>query len=263
MKVRVLALCAGLVLGGCGPALDTGPMPKLLPVAWSDGETAVFNATRNDSVLYTTTIVTTLDEESGTQPGAVEPVPTVTFTIVTQTTPEGEFVFDSAEVVCRRDSLLPLRSTRQLETSVAEFHVTAAYSPGRVAIRKETIDGATEDVLAVPRRTYALDAVQALLRTVPLDPGVTFRTTLCIPIEFRTFPAKVQVLGTKLVPTGIGDVMCREIALVSPGRELRYWFELAEPHRYVGMQDPVSGTQSVIVSYSVPSDSVVPRESLP
>jgi hypothetical protein len=262
MKARALALLAWLMVAGCGPALDTGPMPRLASPAWIDGETATYNATRNDSTLYTTTIVTTLDEEGSPQPGDNEPIPTVVFTSVTQPTAEGEFFFDSVEVVCRRDGLQPLRSVRVLETDVAEFQVVAAYGPGRVAIRKETIDGTTEEALALPRRTFALDAVQALLRTVPLEPGVSFLMTLCLPLEFRSFPAKVQVLGTKLVSTGLGDILCREISLVSPGRELRYWFELAEPHRFIGLQDPGGNLRSVIASYSVPGDSAA-AESLP
>jgi hypothetical protein len=263
MKACVPALLAGLVLTACGPALDSGPVPRLSAPVWPDGETATYTVLRNDSVQYTTTITVTVDEEAGPEPGALDPIRTVVITSITEPTPEGEFFFDSSVVVCQRESLRPLRSERRIETSISEFEVTARYQPTRVYIRKQTVDGASDDALAVPRRTYAGDAVQALLRAVPLDPGTAFRANLCIPMEFRAVPIRVQVLGTKCISTGIGDVLCREVSVVSPGREARYWIELAESRRFIGMHDRLSDVRSVLAGYSVAADTAAPAESLP
>ncbi len=251
MTARVLVLLVWLV-AGCGPVFDRGPLPRLVATDWVDGETAVYGVSRNDSLLYTTTVVLTLDEEAELVPGSGRPIPTLVMTSITEPADAAEFFFDSVTVVLRRDSLLPLRSVRVIETTVAEFRVTASYRSGAVAIRKETIDGATEDVLNLPARTFANDAVPVLLRAVPLEPSTTFRINLAVPLEFRTIPARVQVLGTRLIATKLGDILCREIALTTPGRTLRYWYELAAPHRFVGLVDRSSDLQVVLEEWAVP-----------
>jgi hypothetical protein len=188
-----------------------------------------------------------LPERERSQSG---PVATGVMTGVVEPVAADVYFFDSAVVVFRRDSLKPLRSYRSVETDISEFEITARYDRARALVRKQTVDGTVEDEVKLPERTYSVDMIPVVLRGLPLDPGVHFRMNLVVPMEFRTIGVKVQVLGTKLVSTGLGDIMCREVVVIFPSREVRYWLELAQPHRFVGMRDMESETQSLLTDYS-------------
>jgi len=100
--------------------------------------------------------------------------------------------------------------------------------------------------------------VQTWLRAAPLVSGTSFSNNLVVPFEFRTVPVKFLVLGTKLIPTKIGDVMCREIVLILPTREVRFWYELAQPHRFVGLSDTQNNTQMVLEGYKAGHGDTLP-----
>ncbi|HTW91284.1 MAG TPA: hypothetical protein VMH22_06200, partial [bacterium] len=110
-------------------------------------------------------------------------------------------------------------------------------------------DGTTDEELNLPGRYNSYDGVQTWLRAVPLISGTSFRDNLVIPSEFRTVPVKLLVLGTKLVTTGVGDIMCREIVLILPTREVKFWYELAQPHRFIGFNDAQNNTQMLLQSF--------------
>ena len=132
---------------------------------------------------------------------------------------------------------------------ISEFEITARYSRGKVQVEKQTIDGTTEEELRLPVRFHSYDMVLAWLRAVPLVSGTSFRDNLVIPFEFRTVPVKFLVLGTKLISTRVGDIMCREVVLILPTREVRFWYELAQPHRFVGLNDTQNDTKMVLESF--------------
>jgi hypothetical protein len=230
---------------------DLGPMPTFEVPQWQDGEMSVYVVTRNDSALYRSVVTLELDEEMG-DPGqneSVRVVPTVVVTNVVEPLPDAEWFYDSVQVVLRRDNLLPLRTFRSVETDISEFDISARYSRGRVQIEKQTIDGTADEELRLPDRFHSYDMVQTWLRAVPLVSGTSFRDNLVIPFEFRTVPVKFLVLGTKLISTKVGDIMCREIVLILPTREVRFWYELAQPHRFVGLNDTQNNTRMVLESF--------------
>jgi hypothetical protein len=253
-KLRIpclwLVACGFLLLVACVTE-DLGPMPAFEVPLWQDGETSVYVVTRNDSALYRSVVTLEFDEEMGDvgQSDSVRVVPTLIMTNVVQPLPDAQWFFDSVQVVFRRDNLSPLRTFRSLETDISEFELTARYSRGRVQIEKQTIDGTTGDELRLPGRFHSYDMVQTWLRAAPLVSGTSFRDNLVIPLEFRTVPVKLLVLGTKLISTKIGDIMCREIVLILPTREVRFWYELAQPHRFVGLNDSQNNTQMVLESF--------------
>jgi len=239
---------------------DLGPMPKLSPPAWQDGETSCYEVTRNDTVLYRSRVVIAFDEEvrepaaSGASAAdTARVIPTLIATSVVEPLHAESYFFDSVAVVVRRDNLTPLRSSRSLETDISDMEVSARYQNGRAVVSKQTVDGIQESNLRLPPRAYANDAVQTFLRAVPPVSGTVFRINLVVPIDVRILPVKVSVLGTKLIKTALGDIICREILLSSPGREARLWYELAEPHRFVGMEDRGNGTQVLLTSYQANS----------
>jgi hypothetical protein len=253
-KLRIpclwLAVCGFLLVVACVTE-DLGPMPAFVVPQWQDGETSVYVVTRNDSALYRSVVTLEFDEEMGDvgQNDSVRVVPTLIMTNVVQPLPDAEWFFDSVQVVFRRDNLAPLRTYRSLETDISEFELTARYSRSRVQIEKQTIDGTTNEELHLPGRFHSYDMVQTWLRAAPLVSGTSFRDNLVIPLEFRTVPVKFLVLGTKLISTKIGDIMCREIVLILPTREVRFWYELAQPHRFVGLNDTQNNTQMVLESF--------------
>jgi hypothetical protein len=132
-----------------------------------------------------------------------------------------------------------------------------------VSIQKQTIDGAVQQDVKLPQRSYSYDMIQTWLRAVPLVSGTSFRANLVVPIEFRTVTVKVSVLGTKLISTPLGDIMCREVVLILPNREVRFWYELDQPHRFVGLNDTQNDTKMVLAEYRLPKDdslTVVPPQ---
>lgn len=244
---------------------DLGPMPALDIPQWRDGETSVYVVTRNDSALYQSVISLAFDEEIG-DPASGESarvVPTLIATNVVKPLSDADWFFDSVEVVFRRDDITPLRTFRTVETDISEFELAARYSRDRVLVEKHTIDGSVEEELRLPRRYHSYDMVQTRLRTVPPAPGTSFRDNLVVPFEFRTVPVKCLVLGTKLVTTGVGDIMCREIVLVLPNREVKFWYELAQPRRFVGLKDAQNETQMLLQSYHAGHRDTLSASSVP
>jgi hypothetical protein len=255
----------GLFLTGCLLFLacvteDLGPMPAFEVPQWQDGEASVYVVTRNDSALYRSVVTLAFDEEMGNvaQSDSIRIVPTLIVTNVVQPLSGSDWYFDSVQVVFRRDALSPLRTYRSVETDISQFELTARYARGSVQIEKQTIDGSTEEDLRLPGRFHSYDMVQTWLRAVPLVSGTSFRDNLVIPFEFRTVPVKFLVLGTKLVTTKIGDIMCREIVLILPTREVRFWYELAQPHRFVGLNDTQNNTQMLLESFRSAHNETLP-----
>ncbi len=264
LKLRIPCLwlvAGGLALMSACVTEDLGPMPTFEVPQWQDGETSVYVVTRNDSALYRSVVTLEFDEEMGdaAQGDSVRVVPTLIVTNVVQPLPDAEWFFDSVQVAFRRDNLSPLRTFRSVETDISEFELTARYLRGKVQIEKQTIDGNTEEELRLPSRFHSYDMVQTWLRAAPLVSGTSFRDNLVIPFEFRTVPVKFLVLGTKLISTKIGDIMCREIVLILPTREVRFWYELAQPHRFAGLNDTQNNTQMVLESFRAShADSLPP-----
>ena len=226
-------------------------MPVLEAPQWQDGETSVYVVTRNDSALYRSVLTLEFDEEMGDAGpnNNARAVPTLVATNVVQPILPTEWFFDSVQAVIRRDNFAPVRTCQSVETDVSEYDLTARYSPGRVKIERQTVDGTTDEELNLPGRYNSYDGVQTWLRAVPLISGTSFRDNLVIPSEFRTVPVKLLVLGTKLVTTGVGDIMCREIVLILPTREVKFWYELAQPHRFIGFNDAQNNTQMLLQSF--------------
>jgi hypothetical protein len=259
-----------LVVAGCLTFVacvteDLGPMPALEVPQWQDGETSVYVVTRNDSALYESVVTLAFDEEvadpaSGDTAGAV---PTLVATNAVKPLSEADWFFDSVEVVFRRDNLSPIRTFRSVLTDISEFELVARYSRARVLIEKQTIDGSTTEELRLPRRYHSYDMVQTWLRSVPLVSGTTFRDNLVVPFEFRTVPVKFLVLGTKLVTTPLGDIMCREIVVILPTREVKFWYELTQPHRFVGLWDSQNATQILLNGYQPSHPDTLSSQPVP
>jgi len=260
MSARLgLLLTGGFLFVACVTE-DLGPMPAFEVPQWQDGETSLYVVTRNDSALYRSVVTLGFDEEMGdvAQSDSIRIIPTLIVTNVVQPLSGADWYFDSVQVVFRRDSLSPLRTFRSVETDISQFELIARYARGRVQIEKQTIDGGIEQELRLPGRFHSYDMVHTWLRAVPLVSGTSFRDNLVIPFEFRTVPVKFLVRGTKLVTTKVGDIMCREIVLILPTREVRFWYELAQPHRFVGLNDTQNNTQMLLESFRAGSADSLP-----
>ncbi len=243
----------GLLLAAC-PADHETPPVVLKPPEWQDGETSVYDIIRNDSVLYRLTSQVRFDEELLQPAGSSRSVvPTIRLITVVETVSADEYFADSAVVVMRRDNLEPLRSARVLETAIAVFDLEAEYAPGRVTVTKRSIDGTQMQVLPIPPRAYDNEMISFVLRALPLVPATALSFATVVPMDMRVLPVKVKVLGTKVVTTGLGDIMCREVSLTMQRRQTRFWYELAEPHRLAGLANPESKTELRLVSYQASS----------
>lgn len=257
--VAVAALAAALLFGA---ACYTQPavLPELQLPDIHDGERSVYEVTRNDTVLYRTAITLNFDEELSDPAGAGEAVPTIVVTSSVEPVGPDVFFFDSSVVVSRRDSLLPLRSYRNIETDVSTLEIEARYTDRRAAITKRTVEGVVEEAVKLSNPTFVIDVLQTFLRAVPPVSGTSFSVGMVVPIEFRTVPVKVSVLGTKLVTTELGDIVCREVVASTPNREVRFLYELEQPRRFVEMRDISNETAMLLVEYERGAPDSLPPE---
>ncbi|HDR00509.1 MAG TPA: hypothetical protein ENN51_09550, partial [candidate division WOR-3 bacterium] len=208
LRAVAAALGAAVVLSLSCPGEPPPVRPEFRVPKWRSGETSVYHVVRNDSVLYETRVVLRFDEETIGLPLAPRSVPTVVVTTTVGPAEAPTFFFDSVEAVFRRDSRIALRSHRRLATELASIGADATYEPGRVVIRKETVDGIEEVTRETPGWTLDQDMVRTVLRAVPPDPGAEFRISVVNPIGFRVRNVPVQVLGTRLVVTPTDRIVC-------------------------------------------------------
>lgn len=241
LSTRPLAVLGVLLLVlACGRERPA-PLPELTAPEWQDGETSVFGIIRNDSLLFRRTVTLQFDEEKG--------MPTVVITDVVQPESATVYFFDSTVFALRRYSFKPLWSYQTVATDIAAAEVEAWFQDHQVTVRKQTIEGAEEKELKVGPNTCGIDMLQTILRAVPLTPGLSFRINALIPLEFRTVPMVITVLGTKLVKTQLGDIMCREISIQESRHKVRLLFELNQPHRLVAIQDIENQTETVLQQF--------------
>ncbi|NPV14006.1 hypothetical protein HPY86_03625 [candidate division WOR-3 bacterium] len=244
----LLLIIVTVLLPCCAPAFK--PLPELTPPDWQDGETAVYEIVRNDSVLYTRKTVVQFDEE-GTEPTVV-----ITNIVQGQTAPF--YFFDSTTFALTRYTLTPLWSYRLVSTEISITEVEADFEPERIELRKTTVDGSERKDFKNTQNTYGIEMLQHLFRAVPLDPGLHFQLNIIIPLEFRTSRINVTVLGTKMVSTPLGDILCREVSAVAQRRQLRLLYELAQPHRLVAIRDVENGTETRLVGFSISATDTLP-----
>ncbi|OYD15836.1 hypothetical protein CH330_04605 [candidate division WOR-3 bacterium JGI_Cruoil_03_51_56] len=241
MNRRLLGMLGIVILFIACPREEKTTIPKFVMPKWQDGETSVYHIIRNDSVLYESRVVLRLDEEFGT--------PTMVVTTTVKPVQVRHYFFDSSVVIFRRDSIRPFRSYRTVETDIGFFDIEAHYESGKVSIRKQSVDGVEEQTLKLPQTAYDEGMLQVLLRSVPLVPGTSFRIQRVVPIDMRILPVDVTVLGTKLVTTDLGKIMCREIVLVRSSEKMRFAYELKEPHRLIALYNPNGETEMLLTSY--------------
>ncbi len=244
----VLLIVVMVLLPGCSPA--SKPLPELTPPDWQDGETALYEIVRNDSVLYTRKTIVQFDEEEG------EPTVVITNIVQGQTAPF--FFFDSTTFALTRYTLTPRWSYRVVSTEISITEVEADFEPERIELRKTTVDGSERKDFKNTKNTYGIEMLQHLFRALPLDPGLNFQLNIIIPLEFRTSRVDVTVLGTKMVSTPLGDILCREVNAVAPRRQLRLLYELAQPHRLIAIRDVENGTETRLVGFSIPATDTLP-----
>lgn len=244
----LLLIVVTALLPGCTPAAK--PLPELTPPDWQDGETTLYEIVRNDSVLYTRKTIVQFDEEQE------EPTVVITNIVQGQTVPF--YFFDSTTFALTRYTLTPLWSYRVVSTEISITEVEADFEPERIELRKTTVDGSERKDFKNTKNTYGIEMLQHLFRAVPLDPGLNFQLNIIIPLEFRTSRVAVTVLGTKMVSTPLGDILCREVSAVAQRRQLRLLYELAQPHRLVAIRDVENGTETRLVGFSISATDTLP-----
>lgn len=252
--VRVIVLIgsvgAVLLLARCLHS-EEAPLTLVAP-EWRDGELSEYEVVRRDTVLFRRRVLVEFDEAAAR--------PLVVVTSVIEPFAVKVYLTESVIYSLRRFSLRPEWLYRQVITELTISEVTARWEEGNVRIRKETIDGSEERSLRVAEGTLAAEMMRVALRGLPLVSGTEFRTRTVIPFEFRSEPVTVAVLGTKLVKTRLGDILCREVAIIEGRRRQSLLYELAQPHRLVEAREPDGLTRMVLVGY-IPErvDTLVPE----
>ncbi len=228
-------------------------LPELTPPDWQDGETAIYNVLRNGEVLFRRVITLEYDEEAG------EPI--LVFTNTVQSESAAFYFFDSTTFALTRFTLKPLWLTRTVATEISISEAEAEFEDQRVVLRKQTVDGESELIFKARRNTLAIEMLPMFCRSVPLEPALSFVVQAVIPLEMRELPIQIKVLGTKSISTPLGEILCREVEAVAPGRNLRFAYELAEPHRLVAIRDFANATETVLADFFVnPPSFTLPEE---
>lgn len=241
-----------LLLLACGPA-PRKPLPVLTPPQWQDGEISRYEVIRSDSVLYDRVTQLRFDEQSGT--------PSILVTSVVRSRQAEVAFYDSAVFELRRFSLRPLWSYRMVTTDLSALEVDAQFEPGEVEVQKQFIEGTDRQVLKVGRDAFGAEMLPFVLRAVPLEPGTAFSVDAVIGLEMRVTTTDVTVLGTRLVKTALGDIICREVELSSARRKVSLLYELAEPHRLVAIEDSDNESMTRLAGYEPASPELPVLES--
>lgn len=242
-----------LLLLACGT--PPGPLPVLTPPQWQDGETAQYEVVRSDSVLFERVTQLRFDEAGG--------MPSVLVTSVVRPRQADVAFFDSAVFQLRRFSLRPLWSYRIVTTDLSALEVEIRYEPSAVEVHKQFIEGDDRQTLKVGRDAFGAEMLPFVLRAVTLTPGMAFTVSTVVGLEMRVAPTEVSVLGTRLVKTGLGDILCREVGLRTARRQVSLLYELAEPHRLVAIEDDDNETVTRLVGYTAAMpDAPVPEVEL-
>jgi hypothetical protein len=230
-------------------------LPALTPPGWQNGETSVYQVMRNDSVLFRRITTLEFDEESGT--------PVLLFTTVVRSESVPYYFLDSTTFALTRFTLIPVWFYRTVATEIAIAEVQAEFEAERIELRKETVDGSEEKTLRTGKGTYGIEMLPQLLRTIPLDPGLSFQVQGLVAMEFRTTPVSIKVLGTKLIGTPLGDFLCREVEVMEKRRNLRLLYELSDPHRLIAIRDLENATETVLVDFYIREMESLPSEPEP
>ena len=244
-----------LLLAGC-PSEQPAQVVRLSAPDWQDGEYSVYDVVRRDSVLYRNRMRLRFSEEApGSQdrdpvPGTLSSIPTLELSTSVRPVESEEHFADSSLVVIARDDLRPLRSYHTIETAISSFTIQAVYEPGKVTITRQSLDGTRVIELPTPPNTYDNEMVPFLLRALPLIPSAKLDFNIVVPLEERILPLTAQVLGAEFVATELGEIMCRGVSLKQPNRQVRLFYELAEPHRLVGLSSETGETEMRLVRYS-------------
>ncbi len=250
----------------CAPETPPMRLPlrsiPLTPPGWQDGETVIYEVVRNDSVLFRRTTQLVFDEEGG--------VATVVVTNVLRSELAPFYFLDSTQFSFSRFSLKPLWCYRLIATEIAVTEASADFYSNYVELRKETVEGSDEKTIPIDENSWGIEMLQQLLRTLPLNPGLSSRLTAVVPMEFRTLTVDVTVLGTKLIKTPKGEFLCREIEITTPlapitgsaeSRRLRLAYELSDPHRLIAINDLDNLTETKLVDYYIlPPDTLAAPE---
>ncbi|MEO0009290.1 MAG: hypothetical protein ABIK51_02085 [candidate division WOR-3 bacterium] len=239
MKLKLTLLL--LLLAVCSPPQN--PFPELTPPGWIDGETSVFSVRRNDSLVFRRTITVELDEEAG------EPV--LVFRSVVESESAPFFFLDSTIFTLTRYTLKPCWLYRVVASEISISEVEVTFDADAITLQKNTIDGTSKLTLKPVPYSYCMEMLPMLLRAVPLDPGLKFTLSGIIPLEMRTQPVQVKILGTRLVATPLGEILCREIETATRGRTVRLLYELADPHRLVAIRDEENSTETVLSQFFI------------
>lgn len=227
--------------------------PELTPPGWLDGETSVFSIRRNDTLLFRRTVTIELNEEAG------EPV--LVFTSVVQSESAPFYFLDSTVAILSRYTLKPRWLYRAVASEISISEVEVSFEPEAIMLEKTTIDGTSRLKLKPAPYSYSMEMLPLLLRAVPLDPGLSFTINGIIPLEMRTQPVQIKVLGTRLINTPLGDMLCREVETATRGRKVRLLYELADPHRLIAIRDEEYDTETVLTQYLIRgSETVLPEE---
>ncbi|MGQ9707711.1 MAG: hypothetical protein ACUVUR_02410 [bacterium] len=219
------------------------PLPRLTTPAWQEGETSIYQVRRNDSVLFSRATTLEFDEESGT--------PIILFTTVVRSESVPYYFLDSTTFALTRFTLIPVWSYRSIATEVSISEVQAEFEPERVELCKEMVDGREEKTLRLGKGAYGIEMLPQLLRTIPLEPGLSFRVQGLVAMEFRAIPVTIKVLGTKMVNTPKGDILCREVEALAERRSLRLLYELTEPHRLIAILDSENSTETILIDFYI------------
>jgi hypothetical protein len=243
LRVRVAGWrlsAALLVLAGCmNRAREERRIP--LHADWPDGETAVYDVMRGDSLVGRSRQRIDQTVLNGAPVYDVVSVNMTTIADVAQ-------LHDSFATQLRRSDLSPIQGFQVSSIAIRQDTVVSNYEPGRVRLGRS---GGQRLVLKTPANSYDNSALLIVMRALEFRPGAKYALNSIAAFAGSVKPADVEFAAEETVETPAGEFLCNRVTLQIAGHTLQVWYEKAAPHRYVRFENPAAGSSAVLARYGV------------
>jgi hypothetical protein len=169
--------------------------------------------------------------------GYFKDVPSFMIELVTRTTTGSMETVDSSVVFVSQDTIAPLSSFRFVRAGSALVATAANYGDGSVAVTTFAGEEEQQKMLPSQPKTFDVDQLTFLGRTVTLGLGSPAKFNVVIPIGppagGSVMKAQFEAVGDEMVTVPAGSFDCRKITLSVGENQVELWYEKAPAQRLI------------------------------
>jgi len=204
--------------------------------------------------------VTADDDSIGThrmlvKKGYFKDVPAFMLDLVTRTKTGSVETVDSSVVFVSQDTIGPLSSFRFIKAGAALISTAANYGEGSVAVTTFAGEQEQQRLLPSEPKTFDVDQLIFLGRTVTLGLGKPAKFNVVVPIGpplgGTVVKARLEVVAEEMITVPAGSFDCRKIALSVGENQVELWYEKAPAQRLIRYNAPEAGMAFELVGAAV------------